>query len=57
MTPDEEMNEKIKEVAHQIQEILVANHMAMIPTISLQPISVSPLYVPDTSVSDIIKPI
>ncbi len=54
---DEEINDHIRDVAKQIQEILVANKMAMIPTISLQPINPSPLYVPNTDIGDIIKPI
>ncbi len=35
---DQEANEKINKVAKLIQDILVENHMAMIPTISLQPV-------------------
>lgn len=57
MSPEEDqaMADKINDVARQIQEILVENKMAMIPTISLQSVPEQRHILTPDDVSDILS--
>ena len=52
----EDANDKIQRVAAEIQGILVREHMAMVPTISLQIVPERPSIITPEDVASIITP-